>query len=541
MKSRIINHTTLNLFLICIIFPMVTFAIDVYVSTSGNDSNSGTSWEDAYKTIHFALINTTGSSSDPAVIHIASGEYSPSSTGETYPLSPTSDYVTLEGISSMTTLLNAQNNPGVFMSDNYSNLLIQNLSITGGMGYSGSGISISRCSSAIINQCIIAGNSSYVGGGCNFTYSTGTVLNTQLFSNTAVSAGGAINSSSLSTVEVKNCLIYSNIAGSTGAGLYCDSSSDLLVLSSSLYGNSATSIGGGLYFAGRNFSVDNSIFWGNHPDELSGSFFDGAVNFSDVPNSIIGSGNFYLDPLFIDSGSGNFRLSQIHADQSEDSPCKDAGRDPAQDTCFSIPSGIECMSDFTTRTDEIADNGSVDVGYHYQIPTPTPTPIPPTNTPTQPTGTPGTPTSTPTNPTGTPGTPTRSPTPGTPTIPPTFTPSTGCSELGCEIHVPSTTVYPGYAFFCDLHVCNPTVSYTNVPVFVLLEISGTFFFAPSFDGFDHYTMDIPAGYNEIKSVIPPFTWPHAGNGEATWYAAMTDESITEIIGAWDSVDFRWRS
>jgi len=78
------------------------------------------------------------------------------------------------------------------------------------------------------------------------------------------------------------------------------------------------------------------------------------------PQTPVGVHDLLLDPLFVDSAAGNFRLSQQAAGQLVTSPAVDAGGMSA------LAAG---MSTLTTRTDGVADAGIVDIGYHYPLPT----------------------------------------------------------------------------------------------------------------------------------------------------------------------------
>ena len=92
-----------------------------------------------------------------------------------------------------------------------------------------------------------------------------------------------------------------------------------------------------------------------------------------------------------------------------------------------------------------------------------------------------------------------------------------------------------------VYVCNPGPDeYTNVPLFVILDVYGQYFFAPTFGDFAHYTIDVPTGQQEIL-VLPEFTWP-ANVGSASniiWISAMTDPAITELFGDMDQWTFGW--
>ncbi len=146
--------------------------------------------------------------------------------------------------------------------------------------------------------------------------------------------------------------------------------------------------------------------------------------------------------------------------------------------------------------------------------------------------------------TGRPYTPT--PTPGspspTPSSPPASTPTPPpCSQLGCTILMPASEFAPGDLCACHLYICNPgAIAMENVPVFALLDVYGSYFFAPAFSSFDHYTEDVPPGMTHI-TVLPSFNWPE-GAGSASgirWYAAMTDDAITTLIGTLGQFEFGW--
>jgi hypothetical protein len=184
---------------------------------------------------------------------------------------------------------------------------------------------------------------------------------------------------------------------------------------------------------------------------------------------------------------------------------------------------------------------------HTQTPSPTPEPPTPTlptgvpsNTPAPPTDTPMpfTPTYTPVHPTSTAIPPTESPVPDTP-VPPTGTP--GCQELGCRIIMPSDEYTEGDIFYCLVHVCNPgQTTYMGIPVFVILDVFGIYFFAPTFSDFDYYTKIITPGVQEIV-VLQVFTWPgNVGAAEGVnFYAAMTNAEMSELFGSMDIFTFGW--
>ncbi|MBN1355808.1 hypothetical protein JXA40_06000 [bacterium] len=159
---------------------------------------------------------------------------------------------------------------------------------------------------------------------------------------------------------------------------------------------------------------------------------------------------------------------------------------------------------------------------------PTHTPVPPTNT------------SIPPSPTVPTGVPTHTAVPSTDTpLPPTATPD--CAVLGVTLWMPSEFFRPGSPCSCRVFTCNPTgQTVPDIPLFVILDVSGQYFFAPGFSGLDFYRIDLAPGITEIE-VLPEFPWP-AGAGSTdgiTWLAAMTNPQITRLFGEMDTWEFGW--
>jgi len=85
-----------------------SLAMDYYVNgTNGDDSNSGLSRDDGWKTITHALSAIEPAQESPATIHIAEGAYAASTNGETLPLVLKS-YTRLVGEGAETSILNAE-------------------------------------------------------------------------------------------------------------------------------------------------------------------------------------------------------------------------------------------------------------------------------------------------------------------------------------------------------------------------------------------------------------------------------------------------
>lgn len=103
-------------------------------------------------------------------------------------------------------------------------------------------------------------------------------------------------------------------------------------------------------------TMTNSVAWGNNGFVPYGK----SVTFCCIEGGYPGIGNIPYDPLFVTGPQGDYYLSQIASGQATDSSCLDAG-DPASSLVLG-----------TTRTDEIADQGRPDIGYHYPVPAPPP-------------------------------------------------------------------------------------------------------------------------------------------------------------------------
>jgi len=178
---------------------------------------------------------------------------------------------------------------------------------------------------------------------------------------TVTSAGGAVDSDFSSHPVFINCAFWANRAVHGGAiGVWEQSSVDLH--NCTLSGNRAD-FGGALYnYSTGTTTITNSILWGNEAatrDEiLTGSKYPSTtiVSYSCIAGGHAGTGNTSANPRFVSGPLGDYYLSQIGAGQWWDSPCVDAGNDTASNLG---------LGERTTRTDEVGDQGTVDMGYHY--------------------------------------------------------------------------------------------------------------------------------------------------------------------------------
>ena len=111
--------------------------------------------------------------------------------------------------------------------------------------------------------------------------------------------------------------------------------------------------------------------------------------------------------------------------------------------------------------------------------------------------------------------------------------------------MPRAVFHGGETCWCRAIVCNAEGStLENYPLFVILDVYGLYFFAPSFNQvYDSYLIQypqFPAGETVVE-VLPPFTWPvNVGNASnIKWYGALTNPEVTDLFGELDIFTFGW--
>ncbi len=216
---------------------------------------------------------------------------------------------------------------------------------------------------------VMNGNPGTYGGGMYFNAASPTVSDCILMNNITLSAGGGIYCNNAAP-RIINCMIMENETGA-GGGLYCEGSNieTIEIINCTIVGNNAGNQGGGIgaYIAMSSISVKNCIVWNNNNNQIimdAHTFI--SVTYSDIQGGWSGTGNIDDNPLFVLGRFGEYYLSQFAAGQGADSPCINAGSDPAADICWN--SSTVCLDAFTTRTDNWEDIETVDMGFHYSLP-----------------------------------------------------------------------------------------------------------------------------------------------------------------------------
>ncbi len=183
-------------------------------------------------------------------------------------------------------------------------------------------------------------------------------------------------------------------------------------------------------------------------------------------------------------------------------------------------------------------NTNTPIPTNTRIPTFTPPPHP-TNTPLPTFTHPPQPTFTPTR---IPATDTPAPA-NTPTPMPTATPA--CDFNGVTLWMPSHMFSPGNPCSCTVTVCNAdTVPLKNYPLAVVLDVYGSYYFAPDFSSefttyLDRYPQFQPG--ETVIEVLPEFSWPEnvAPADGIFWYAALLTPDMTAVYGNMSTWQFGW--
>lgn len=125
-------------------------------------------------------------------------------------------------------------------------------------------------------------------------------------------------------------------------------------------------------------------------------------------------------------------------------------------------------------------------------------------------------------------------------VPPTPTPRPEDAS-GCTINVSRTWFTAGDLFQCGVTAFNNySLLYEKIPLFVIFEIGGSFYFAPGFSDFEHYTVTL-APFQQQYVDVYSFYWP-VGAGTysgARIYAGMTTPDYTSLWGSMDEKTFGW--
>ncbi|NQV49742.1 MAG: DUF1565 domain-containing protein [Candidatus Marinimicrobia bacterium] len=227
---------------------------DLFVNPLGDDGNSGLTASEPLKTITRAVQIILHSELHPNIIHLSSGIYSPSSNGETFPLS-LNGHFSISGDTE--TILNGESNFQV-LSISGANNNLTHLRIVNGESVAdwpfftelGGGILIYDGDLSLSNVDI-EGCSSRVGGGLWAQNSHLSFSNVNIVGNAASEDGGGLWAQN-SRISFSNVNIVGNTASDYGGGIGLENCEPLIfdeLNPTSIYENSAGLGGFDLYDA----------------------------------------------------------------------------------------------------------------------------------------------------------------------------------------------------------------------------------------------------------------------------------------------------
>lgn len=213
-------------------------------------------------------------------------------------------------------------------------------------------------SSTVLDGFTIQGGNATLGGGIYCAnQSSPEILNNIVTANTAFDGGGIACVDSSPTI--RNNLVLGNSCSNSGGGIFCYSSSRPTITNVTVTENSAAENGGGIRSEGHSHPViKSSIVWGNAAGdglEISEHTAMPIVDYCDVGGGwFSGTGNIDANPLFLRRPPYVYVLEQ-------NPPQTDLGTSP----CVNAGDSADPPHPGTTRADGIADEGVVDMGYHY--------------------------------------------------------------------------------------------------------------------------------------------------------------------------------
>ncbi|MGE3823111.1 MAG: choice-of-anchor Q domain-containing protein [Bacteroidia bacterium] len=320
---------------------------DLYVDSSRVASGNGSSWATAFKTVSEALAVATSCTD----IHVAKGTYYPSGIQNSsdrdsalailsggikllggYPSgggvrNPQINKVYLDGDIG-TAGNNTDNSYHILViagiSANTDSVVVDGFTIRNANADGGSsnkvynGHNVQRNWGAVIamqnslgsrlaiRNCSIINNTAAANGGGMFNWASSLTLSHCIFSgNTAGSGGGGMYGFAASPV-INNCLFSGNTA-SNGGGLNASGSSSPVISNCTFAGNTGSSSGGGVYNNSSSSQINNCILWGNNTG-IAHNVTTPTVSYSTVQGGYTGTANLSSDPLFTNSGNGDYSL-----------------------------------------------------------------------------------------------------------------------------------------------------------------------------------------------------------------------------------------
>jgi len=277
----------------------IQHASDLYVSPTGDNTNSGLTPSNPLNTIHQALVMIEPNPLDTFTVYLEGGTYSNSTIGEMFPLNFRSN-VALVGNEGETVILDGEDTTNFFYFYDDQNCTLKNIQMKNGEAEYGGAVyvenqSTPRFENLIITNCnadldgggvyatdesyptfhgvTFSGNSGRYGGALMCNSSNAKLYNVG-FTGNAGYEGGAINTHICEYFEMDFGYLYKNVAN-TGGG--CEIyRTDTVKISSTIFeqNDAINQYGGGMYIQQSDISIEKSRFNMN-----SAKWYGGAISF----------------------------------------------------------------------------------------------------------------------------------------------------------------------------------------------------------------------------------------------------------------------
>ena len=242
---------------------------EVFASAdTGDDLNYGSEL-DPFRTVTEALGCVHGTQEKPVTIHVASGTYSASTNGESFPLDMKS-WVSVIGQGADTTVLDAEGESyHVITCLSVDNLWIAGFTIRGGnadgrsrQDSSGGGVSCDGSSPIIFGNTLSTNYANDGGAICCQNGSNPVIGENAIEGNSAGDSGGGIYCHESAPI-IQNNKIADNEAGFCGAGIFC-LEAPAMICENAFSRNSCDSYGGAMYCDSSSCSIENNRIEDNY-------------------------------------------------------------------------------------------------------------------------------------------------------------------------------------------------------------------------------------------------------------------------------------
>jgi|GEM_PF-1354343 len=215
---------------------------DFFISPTGSDLNTGLSTSVPFKTIDHALSVLYTDDQNSSTIYIDDGVYSPSATGERFPLL-TMGNLKLQG--SAATILDAENTDRIAYSYEADSLFFSNLTLrNGNTDDHGGGIYLKN-SLVQLDNLEISNCSANIGGGLCLIDSPVLTNNITISNNQSELVGGGLYVVGIYENSVINNAVIRQNSATKGGGVF--TSGHHVFEDVSVYDNTASESGGGIY------------------------------------------------------------------------------------------------------------------------------------------------------------------------------------------------------------------------------------------------------------------------------------------------------